>query len=294
MDISKDRREALRITSTTCNDEIKQIRQAEIKNDTEINEELKNLNKSNDGIIDADAQMRLNDLFLKGKELTEKMAKNFEILKQLIAAANSSGTAFAAVVAAADPSTMYSLLSTDSKSDRLFDLTNKYSSIVQGDDGDYYELRCCICDGNATWRKNEPKLKFFTGTIGLASHLSGSWTKGEHHERFHEWKEGRGKNFESKVWIMENCARKLSAEELEDLIANRKTVKMVKGGRDGRKLKFPVQTIVEVKQGTKSKNKKRKYGKGDGHGTEKQEAQKKTRANSEAGTESEEPENMEH
>lgn len=97
-------------------------------------------------------------------------------------------------------------------------LTSKYRTIVKDQDGDYYELRCCICGANASPQhlQSGSSTAFFSGVSGLTTHMT-------HHPEFQQWREDGGRPMEI---IIEKCAKKLSVNEVEDLRQGRSEIRV--------------------------------------------------------------------
>lgn len=65
-------------------------------------------------------------------------------------------------------------------------------------------------------------MKFLAGIAGLTSHLSSSLR----HDEYEEWRSMSG-NKPAKSFIMENCARRLSEQEVNDLVSGRNSITMI-------------------------------------------------------------------
>lgn len=96
------------------------------------------------------------------------------------------------------------------------DLTSKYPTIIKSDDGDYYELTC-ICGRNAQQYPGG-STKFFSGIEGLTGHLARS-----NHEEFEKWRLENGDKL-VKEFVMENCARRLLAQDVDNIAIGRATI----------------------------------------------------------------------
>lgn len=126
---------------------------------------------------------------------------------------------------------------------KIREMLAKYPTIIQQDDG-FYELRCGIFDSNSHYKPHADSSwtgrKFFSEIKGIVHHLAGSRERG-HYPGHTEWKGGM------EMLSRKDCARKLSDDEVDDLIDGRAMVKMVKCGRGGKKPRKQCESIVRLK-----------------------------------------------